>query len=315
MHAAKPEHDVARRYGVSRALLFTLSVLLSAACAEERAASTASALNGESQSPQLRAAFERWRAGISRLASEFEPGVRLGIELDETRADFSATSELKPARRIVVRAGVLESRELSADGLALLLCHELGHHYGGYPFMDEAAQLAAEGSADYFATRVCAPYLFALEPLQLPAADPEAAARCADAGETCPRLLAAALSLADALAIHFGAAEGSVPPYAELAGEPSLASANEDAFRVARTVGAHYPSVQCRLDTFVHGALCGLEHAATERAPAQAEAAALAQSCSVESFEPGARPGCWFREGSSPTGPLDALDSVWRAVE
>lgn len=217
-------------------------------------------------------------------------------------------------RRIVVSAGVLAEPGLTADGLALILCHELGHHYGGYPFQKSDKLTTAEGSADYFATRVCGPVV--LRALgDGPPPSPVARKRCQANGSDlplCARLLSASLALAQTLHAHIEDMPEALPPYTSAEEAPSLE--RQDEFEVDRTVAAHYPSLQCRLDTLVRGALCGLAVSRELREPGSAdtEADALAQSCSVATFEPGARPRCWFREGSTPTGANDPDDVVWK---
>ena len=72
-----------------------------------------------------------------------------------------------------------------------------------------------------------------------------------------------------------------------------------------------YPSVQCRVDTVVHGALCPTKFRGTDipglldsiedpgSNPPESEAAAAPDSC-VDG--PGARPACWFKP-NPPTSP------------
>lgn len=41
------------------------------------------------------------------------------------------------------------------DVLGLVICHELGHLYGGVPYSDEYNKMSVEGQADYWATVEC----------------------------------------------------------------------------------------------------------------------------------------------------------------
>jgi hypothetical protein len=64
--------------------------------------------------------------------------------------------------------------KLTRDAFILLLCHELGHHFGGVPRKqlgpDSPATAgkdrwaSAEGQSDFYATAVCAKRIFALTP-------------------------------------------------------------------------------------------------------------------------------------------------------
>lgn len=72
----------------------------------------------------------------------------------------SPTADSALARRwdnaqLLVYRGMAHRREIDPDSLALIVCHELGHLYGGAPLKPEGKYIAAEGQADYFATRYC----------------------------------------------------------------------------------------------------------------------------------------------------------------
>jgi hypothetical protein len=63
----------------------------------------------------------------------------------------------------------LRHPRLTRDAFALLLCHELGHHFGGEPRKRLGPEgkprwAAAEGQADFYATAVCTKRFFALAP-------------------------------------------------------------------------------------------------------------------------------------------------------
>jgi len=51
--------------------------------------------------------------------------------------------------------GLARRKEMTADAFALVICHELGHAYGGEPYFIEASQLSAEGQADYYGAKNC----------------------------------------------------------------------------------------------------------------------------------------------------------------
>ncbi|MEC9281473.1 MAG: hypothetical protein VX642_02080 [Bdellovibrionota bacterium] len=72
----------------------------------------------------------------------------------------SPTADSALARRwdnaqLLVYRGMAHRREIDPDSLALIVCHELGHLYAGAPLKPEGNYIAAEGQADYFATRYC----------------------------------------------------------------------------------------------------------------------------------------------------------------
>ena len=70
------------------------------------------------------------------------------------------TADTAMARRwetaqVLIYRGMAHRREIDKDALALIVCHELGHLYGGKPLKPTGKYISAEGQADYFATRYC----------------------------------------------------------------------------------------------------------------------------------------------------------------
>ncbi len=49
--------------------------------------------------------------------------------------------------------GLARRPEITPDGFALVVCHEIGHHLAGFPFVSKWA--ANEGESDYFAVQSC----------------------------------------------------------------------------------------------------------------------------------------------------------------
>lgn len=198
--------------------------------------------------------------------------------------------------------------KMTRDAFQLSLCHELGHHLSGFPY--KTAWSSAEGQADYFATHACLNRLWGGETgenrLAAETADPVSKRRCAAAWGTdperwlCARKAAASLTLVQAFAAHL-----SVP-----AVDPASSS---ELPAVAETFYGH-PSLQCRFETLIRGALCakpfdlrkipGKTPAQVVPVPAEAlgSNAAWAERESARSVcvkgnpgeEQGARPACWF---------------------
>lgn len=57
--------------------------------------------------------------------------------------------------QIIVYGGVAAIKNGSEDTMALILCHEAGHLYGGDPVGDEFNKLSVEGQADFWAASFC----------------------------------------------------------------------------------------------------------------------------------------------------------------
>ena len=194
--------------------------------------------------------------------------------------------------------GLARRPEVTPDGFAMVVCHELGHHLAGFPFYG-SDWAASEGESDYFATQACARRIWGQQ-LEKNAASTEtvhpiAKTRC-DAAWTseadrnlCYRTAMAGQSLAKLLAALGGtAADFETPNTAE----------------IGSTKTSH-PDGQCRLDTYFNGALCNAEldpavipgrrHADGQGSLA-AETIAAKYSCTRAAFSPdGMRPLCWFK--------------------
>jgi len=193
--------------------------------------------------------------------------------------------------------GLARRPEITRDGFGLVLCHEIGHHLGGYPFSSSWA--ANEGSADYFTTIAC-PRIIWKEQLKTNASfrkivEATPKSLCDRVWKTevdqnlCYRVTMGGKSLADLLSALGGTkASWSTP----------------DTSKVSVTNNAH-PAGQCRLDTYLAGALCAKDFdtavipakdLGSKRNTKDGELNAVASSCTqYENFELGFRPTCWFK--------------------
>lgn len=199
--------------------------------------------------------------------------------------------------------GLARRPEVTADGFAMVVCHELGHHLGGFAFYqgEEDEWAAAEGQADYYASQACARALWKADKAGNAKAretvDAVAKAACdntwksEDEQNLCYRIALGGQSLANLLAV--------------LGGSDAPKFDTPDQSKVTQTETAH-PAAQCRLDTYFQGGLCtrdfdlnvipGRSHPDGQQS-AGAERDAAKASCFVaEGFTVGARPACWFKE-------------------
>ncbi len=204
--------------------------------------------------------------------------------------------------KVAMFGGLARRPEVTEDGFALVVCHELGHHFGGYSFYGANEWAAAEGESDYFATDVCAKYVWGKDAQRnlaygrLLSVPPIVKQSCdaawngnANAQGWCVRAAAGGMSLASLLAA--------------LGGEPVPQFEKPDQTKVPNTNTAH-PRGQCRLDTYFQGALCTKKWDLTVipakgfpggQTSAAAEVEAMKYSCfTKENFKLGARPLCWF---------------------
>lgn len=204
---------------------------------------------------------------------------------------ISPSSPVIRVRRVDIYGGLARHPLMTAEGLMLVVCHELGHHLGGFPRYSEPGSewASTEGQSDYFATAKCAREVFgrlqdneiwaqrAAIPLEVRTMCQANFARDRRQAAICMRSAVGGLSLARVL--------GSLGP----------ARAPVDFRTPNRTVVPvtfeGHPEAQCRLDTYFAGALC--------QAPSQVPFSSVEPrqgACTPDQrFRSGFRPTCWFR--------------------
>ena len=192
------------------------------------------------------------------------------------------------AWNVHINGGIARAKGMTMEGLAVIVCHEIGHHLGGAPrtFLYYGWP-SAEGQADYFATSKCLKKYFAQlsveEHFAIDQSIPEKVIldcnsvykSLADL-KICVRSQMAALDFA-----HF---LNSLPDVRN----PILLTATDPKV-VKGTITNEYPKPQCRFDTLYQGSLCGVHSDV-----ATSETDAKIGHCNDES-KPGTRPRCWYK--------------------
>ncbi len=87
-------------------------------------------------------------------ANNFDEKLLMYAGWNNPTADHALARRWETAQVLIFR-GMAHRREIDRDALVLIICHELGHLYGGAPLKNERDYIAAEGQADYFATNHC----------------------------------------------------------------------------------------------------------------------------------------------------------------
>lgn len=233
-----------------------------------------------------------YRPLIARL------GGRLTINRLWPDSNVNASAVQSGADWIVNMYGGMARRpEITKDGFALVLCHELGHHLGGYPFV--AGWAANEGQSDYFATLSCAREIwrddintnasFRKTIGAIPRAACDKAWSDTQNQNLCYRIAEGGNALANLLAALGG----------------TRASFNTPDRSVVPATYNNHPAGQCRLDTYLAGAVCSknwdvniipARDLGSRKNSMDAERDSVRQTCNmVEGFSIGFRPLCWFR--------------------
>jgi len=216
--------------------------------------------------------------------------------------------------KVSMFGGLARHPVVTPDGFAMVVCHELGHHLGGYPFYSGMSWAAAEGAADYFATQTCAKRIWANDLEENASFEdkvhPTVKAKCDEAyasqrqRQLCYRTAMAGYSLGNLLGILGGT---------------QVSFEAEDRHIVTQTKESH-PAAQCRLDTYVSGGICGrmipdsiipgkIGDGSSNDKNAELQAGVFScMNADMRAF--GARPACWFGEQRSPIVGLQKWDWI-----
>ncbi len=189
---------------------------------------------------------------------------------------------------IEVDGGTARFPSMTMDGLRLVVCHELGHHLGGYPQYDDNTKMSIEGQADYYATLKCMRKLFSgddnVAAVSRMTVHPLVREKCEMQFTTdqtralCIRNAMASEVLA--IVLHESTHEHTLKP-----------SFETPVARVVSSIFEGHSNSQCRLDTFFNGSLCGVD-ANEDMNSAQPEPG----TCSEERGDVhGVRPRCWYK--------------------
>ena len=198
--------------------------------------------------------------------------------------------------------GLARHATITQDGMALVVCHELGHHIGGAPKYGGNDWASNEGEADYFANLKCLRRMFA-SPAGLtftrPKGGDEATARagCEAAWQTasdralCTRAAMAGMSVTSLFRVL---RNQTVLPKFDTP-DPTVVADTQDG----------HPDTQCRLDTYYAGSLCtrSLNDGLSETDPAKG-------TCTPAGGQTGGfRPLCWYKPGADGVAPTQSFAS------
>ncbi len=233
---------------------------------------------------------------ITDIAELYEPiikkkGGTLQVNRLWSDATVNASAQRSGSTYVVnMYGGLARHSTITADGFALVMCHELGHHLGGAP--KKAAMFGAmwasnEGQADYWGNMKCMRHLFENEDnarvLASMKVDTYVEKSClsqftqVNDRNICIRTAMAGLSLGNLFKVLRNL-------------RTDLTFQNPDPSRVARTNDNH-PEPQCRLDTYFNGALCeaDLNDEVSDKDENQGV-------CTTKNGQTvGVRPLCWFK--------------------
>ena len=232
---------------------------------------------------------DQFNAIIDSVTKYYEPivqnlGGTLVVERNWDDSTVNAYAERNDGNWNVHMFGGLARRpEITPDGFAMVLSHEIGHHLSGFPFVSDWA--ANEGQADTFATHVAANIIWTNNYSTITNVNSDGKNLCdkylpANKDKNlCYREMNANYSLASLLAAL---------------GRTKVNFTTPDKTIVKKTNNEH-PNAQCRLDTYVAGTLCGVLWDNSVIPKTETESAKYSCMGSKNGPYPiQARPLCWF---------------------
>jgi hypothetical protein len=248
----------------------------------------------QKEADQVLAEFDQtFHAVVASHGGDFQPV----FVLDQTDLNAYARQETQNGVElwwILIYGGFAKHPRLTVEALDFALCHELGHHLGGFPFNPGSQWMAVEGEADYFAAQACLRKLWSKQtevnakfretvPVLVKEKCDNAWAVASDQ-DLCYRINRAAM---DELTLQEQTFKS--PPQYD----------TPDQSVVSKTMGYDHPSPQCRIDTILSATLCTTQfdfsvipgrHEPDGQNSLKAQEASMRNSCS------NSRPACWFKE-------------------
>ncbi len=245
----------------------------------------AAGINEKEFNEVLDKAFDAYKP----IAAQY--GITLNNERDwEDGTVNSYASQKGKVWNVASFGGLARYKGMTTDAFALVACHELGHHFGGAPRYARYGSnwASSEGQSDYYGTLKCMKHYLKGEDnvgyvanVEVPASVSkkcDAVFSDNDEAAICVRSSLAGLVLAQVL----NELGGSTTPVSFDTPDPKVVTA---------TLFNSYPAAQCRLDSYVAGALCN-KPADELTSPTDV----LAGSCNTSQGDiVGVRPLCWFK--------------------
>jgi hypothetical protein len=189
--------------------------------------------------------------------------------------------------KVSMFGGLARHKTITYDGMALVVCHEIGHHIGGVPRYAGEDWASNEGQSDYFATTKCLRRVWQNE---------DNASTIS--GMNIPAVLKASCAkqwsskVDQDICIRAGMAGDSVAKlFAALSWQPRPAKFDTPDSKQVTVTNDSHPATQCRLDTYFQGALC--EKSFNEEIGQTDEVSGACHGKTGQKI--GLRPRCWFK--------------------
>jgi hypothetical protein len=235
---------------------------------------------------QFNSVIDQVEAIYSPIVSEY--GGKLNVMRKWTDGTVNAYAEQTgDIWSVSMFGGLARHKTITADGFALVVCHEIGHHIGGVPRYGGDDWASNEGQSDYFATTKCLRRVWQSEDnrtivknLNVPKHLKESCEKNWESESDRDICIRGGMA-GDSVARLFAALSYSSKPAQFHTPDPKQVAVTND----------NHPATQCRLDTYFQGALC--EVSFNEEIGQQDEVSGVCHGSNGQSI--GLRPRCWFK--------------------
>lgn len=187
---------------------------------------------------------------------------------------------------VLLYGGYARHPLMTKDAFLSVICHEIGHHLGGFPKKTMGSWSSTEGQADYFSTLKCMKLVLKRDPLNTEAEELDVPV---DVRKQC----LAQFSKLDDFQVCLRsakAAEDHGRVLADLSKKGEVVSLLTPAREKVRTLNLKHPDAQCRVDTKLAGALCNVSPLEPLDDDDETKG-----TCHFNNFHIlGTRPECWF---------------------
>jgi hypothetical protein len=175
------------------------------------------------------------------IAKEWEEELVIQANWSDPTVNANVSRDGKGWTEINMYGGLARRQEVIPIGFALVLCHELGHLYGGKPYISVRLKMAAEGQSDFYGAGWCLKNIVEsmvdrTEFEYTPYMD-----KLCNNDATCLRQLAGGQSLGNLLSA--------------LSREAAPSYETPDKTVVSKTNTSYPKTTQCRLDSYLAGTL------------------------------------------------------------
>ena len=189
--------------------------------------------------------------------------------------------------KVIMYGGLARHMTITPDGFALVMCHEIGHHLGGFPRYSDYHWASNEGEADYFGALKCLRRIWQFDNnsdvVRTLKAPPFLVNSCK---KNWPRLDD------QNLCIRVGMAGDSVARlFSAVSTNRWIAKFHQPDRKIVKVTLSSHPPTQCRLDTYFQASLC--EKSFEEDLGPIEEISGACHSSSGHRV--GLRPRCWFK--------------------